>query len=590
MTVCARAQALGNRERGWSLFETMISIGVIATGLMVLVQQLSVSFRESDQNQFRAFAYQKAAALLGEVHNAIALGYVTNGDELTAFSDVEPNVVLTTRTDEAGLPFTPDHVMSGNVIRRGHWLWARRISVTPHETTGLHYCRVEIDRRGEDGEWRFEASNAQLFSLLPATDSPEQVHDVYVLACSNAPSTWTDLMELRMHVENAARKLMSSSQVRLRLHWITRLGYGRDPCYAPYVNTVKLAGSAAPWAYWLPGALGGDHHGSVLYRPEMLDGLHRTEFGIVNDPSPQLLPVALADRNNHCMRTPAAWRMFHRRVAAGLEDPRAPPLQLLLDDMRLRPERYRNALFINLHGGALPAPPLRNFSDAAKEPVAFPGIRAVTHPARLWTPRDPNGDGDNADTSDVELRVHAYRTAGHSVLSPPITVQIFGADLTGAINSADNSTLLVHRLSGGVNTTTGLATGAGRQYDAFDGSSGTAPRSAITPHEMWFEAGYVGGTGRHTWLRLHNTPVIAPPVSTRGLDPTSQLYGYDYVPTAVDGTFARDLATDSAATIPRNTARWRIRIPGGVFDAGLLPSSDQLVRVVTRIGNEEGEH
>ena len=564
----------------------MISVGIIATGLMVLVQQLSVSFREADQNDRRAFAYQKAAALLGELQSAIALGYITNGDELLALCDAEPNVVLTTRIDDEGLTFAPDHPMSGNLTRDSHWLWSRQVSVVPHEHSGLYYCRVEVDHRGDDGEWHFGASNAQLFSLLPATDSPEQIHDVYVLACANAPSTWTDLTDLRLHVENAARKLMGSSQARLRVHWISRMGYGRDPCYAPYVNDTQLADQAAPWAYWLPGALGADQQGSVLYRSEMLDSLHRTELGLADNPTAQTLPpVTLADRNNHCMRTPAAWRLFNSRVAAGLENEREPPLQLLLDDMRQRPERYRNALFLNLHGSALPAPPLRNFSDAAKDPLAHPGIRAVTHPSRLWTARDPDGDGSNADTRDVELRVYAYRTEGHSVTCPTITVRIYGADLTSAINSGSDATLFVHRLQGGIDTTSGQATGMGRDYVAFDASGGTAPTSAGQPHEMWFQSGYVGGADNHTWIRLRNTPVVAPPVGTRGMDPSTRLCGSDYVPAAVDGTFQQDLATDSIGTLARNTARWRIRIPATVFDDGLLTNDDQLIRVVTQIGS-----
>ena len=564
----------------------MLSVGIIATGLMVLVQQLSVSFREADQHDLKAFAYQKAAALLGELQSAISLGHITNGDELLELCDAEPNVVLTTRIDEEGLVFEPDHPMSGNLTRDSHWLWSRQISVMPHEHSGLYYCRVEVSHRGDDGNWHFGASNAQLFSLLPATDSPEQIHDVYVLACANAPSAWDDLTDLQLHVENAARKLMGSSQARLRLHWISRLGYGRDPCYAPYVNDEQLADQAAPWAYWLPGALGAEQQGSVLYRSEMLDSLHRTELGLADNPTAQgLPPVALADRNNHCMRTPAAWRLFTSRLAAGLEKDQELPLQLLLDDMHQRPERYRGALFLNLHGSALPAPPLRNFSDAAKDPLNHPGIRVVTHPARLWTPRDPNGDGNNTDTRDVELRVHAYRTQGNDTTCPTITLRIYGADLTGAINSGSDASLLVHRLQGGIDPATGQPSGMGRDYIAFDANGGIAPTSPGQPHEMWFQSGYVGGADSHTWLRLRNTPVVAPRVGTRGMQQATRICGSDYVPTAVDGSFEQDLATDSVGIMARNTARWRIRIPARVFDDGLLTNHDQVLRIVTQIGS-----
>ncbi|MGE3172428.1 MAG: hypothetical protein AB7O97_07350 [Planctomycetota bacterium] len=581
-------QELRSPEGGWSIFETMIAIGIIATGLMVMVQQLSISFRESNANENRAFAYQKAAALLGEIHNSIALGRITTSDDLYTLVDADRNPVLTTRVDGEGLAFEPQHPMSGNVRRRGDWMWGRTVTATPHESPGLYYCRVVIERRDDSGSWRLEASHAQLFSLLPSTDSPEQVHDVYVLACAETPSLWADLGELRAHVTSAANAIAGQSQARLRLHWIHRLGYGRDASYIPYVNTVRPADQFTPAAYWLPGALGGAHTGQQLYRSDLLAGTHRTELGLVHG-NAESIPSAIADRNNHCMRTPAAWRLWEQRLAEGLEDEQELPLQLLLDDMHQRPDRYRNAIFVNLHGRGVPAPPLRNYSDAAKDPVGRPGVRVVTHPARLWTPRDPNGDTAHDDTSPLQLRVYAWRTEGAgAVLGEPILVQIHGVDLTGAINAPTGATLRIRRLPGGVNTTTGLASGTGRDYQGFDSAAGEAPAAATAPYEMWYEAGYTGGAQPYTWIKLHNTPLVAPPVGTGGLASAARLYGLEYVPSPVDGAFGRDLATASAGSNPRNTARWRIELPSEVFTGSLLPDTDQLVRVVTRIGTDYG--
>lgn len=583
-----RVRARPARAAGWTIMEVLIAMGIVATGLLVLVQQLSISFRETTANEDRAFAYQKAAALLSEIDNAIEQGRITDAAELRAMHDDEHQVVLTTRLDGEGLPFDPAHPMSGNVRRQGHWLWSRRLRVMPHQDTDLQYCSVEVYHRTEQGGWHLEASLAQVFSLLPETNAPEQTLDVYVLAIGAAPSLWGNLGELRTHVETAAAQIGNLSQAGFRLHWITRLGYGRDPCYAPYVNTRQTADLAAPWSYWLPGALGGAHAGERLYDPALLGALHSTEAGLAGGWSAtDAFPVTVADGNNHCMRSPAAWSLFEQRVDAGLEDEHEPPLQLLLDDLVQRPERYRNAIFVNLHGRALPCPPLRNYSDPARDPVGRPGVRVVTHPARLQTPRDPDGDGSHVDTEPLELRVHAYRTsAGDHVLGEPIHVRIYGGDFTGAINAGPDSTLFVHRLPGGIDPVDGSTNGTNRFYFGFDSSTGQAPTTPEQPFSMYYRAGFVAGAEPYTWLKLYNTPLVAPQFTVQGMHPDTRLYGLDYVPSPVAGTFARDLSFTSSTLAVRNTARWRIRIGRQAFVGGTLQNVDQTVRVVTSIGDD----
>lgn len=577
------------RSAGFGLTEAMIAVGIVATALLVLVQQLSIGFRESGANEDRAFAYQKAAAMLGEIQNSIALGNIRSGDQLLALADAQRNFVLTTRKDHEGLAFAPEHPMSGNARFGGEWRWSRLVAVEPHDSAGLYYCRVTIEAR-DGARWRTAASHALLFSLMPPTDAPEQTHDVYVIACAEAPSALGDLAAMRDAVASACSDIAATSQAKLEVHWITRLGYGRDPCYAPFVNATRPADSAAPWAYWLPGALGGAHAGQTLYHADLLQGALRTEDGLQHVASAfGSMPVAIADRHNHCMRTPAAWRTFDQRVAAGLEDADEPPLQLLLDDLQRRPERYRNAIFLNLHGRALPMPPLRNASDAAKDPVGRPGVRVVTHPSRLWTPRDPDGNGNHSDTRDLELRVHGWRTTpGPDTLAEPVLVHIHGGNFTGNVNGEGSGqpTLLVHRLQGGVSLDTGAVTGEGREYSTFDSATGKAPRAKTKAFEMWFETGFVGGADPYTWIRLHNTPLVAPAVGQQGLASDARLYGLEHCPSPVKGEFENDLATSSSSPIARNTARWRIRVPATAFAVGALQNADHVVRVVTRIGSD----
>ena len=76
-------------------------------------------------------------------------------------------------------------------------------------------------------------------------------------------------------IENAARDLHTPENgLRMRLHWITKLGYGRDPVYTPYVNTAIAADAAAPYVYWYPGLLG---TGTSLYNAELFGGRIRTD-------------------------------------------------------------------------------------------------------------------------------------------------------------------------------------------------------------------------------------------------------------------------------------------------------------------------
>ncbi len=592
-------QDIGERtaaNRGWSTMELMVAMAIVSTGLLVMLQQLSLSYRETEASDHRAFAYQKAAALLQEVQNSIDRSQIVTPDDLQALVDPDFNPSLTTRTDAQGALLAPGHPMSGNVQRLGAWLWGRKLSFSPHTQAGMYYARAQVSRRTDQGGWQHEATQSQLISLLPATDAPAQTFEIYALALASAPSLLaTDLAQLRTEFTTAIKALEQDSRVRFKTYWITRLGYGRDQSYTPYVNGAVTTTGAAPWAYWLPGLLGGTQTGKTLYHSGLLGAAHRTEIGLVNGYGSQnTLPIAIADRWNHCLRQPTAQRLFDARVDAGAENANEPPLQLLLEQMQRTPERFRNAIFVNLHGSALPVPPLRNYSDAARDPATWPGVRVVTHPARLQTPRDPNGDGSHADSEDLELRVHAYKenpATGPAVLDAPITLQIFAPlDLSTAINAGIESTLYVHRLIGGVDPETGLTTGGLHAYHAFDSAEGLAPGIAGRPFEMHYTAGFVGGDDPYTWIRLHNTPVVSPSVAQQGLPATARLYGLEYVPSPVSATgFTIDLATSSTdPNQPKNTARWRIRLPKRLLNSGLLGNQDRTVRVLTRIGTDLG--
>jgi hypothetical protein len=359
----------------------MVAISVVAVALMVMLTQISISFRENAMNEDRTFAYRKAMSMLSEIQNGIERGDIADAEHLDKLADVsEHNVALTTIAGEDGLPLPPDHPMSGNMRRFDEWLWARVLEVSKMPLQEqLRYVRVKVYKRRDHDSWDLQATVGALVSLSARAYQASKYYDVYVIAIAEAPSLWLPLASVQALIETAAVELQTiENGLKLRLHWITKLGYGRDESYTPFVNSLHDAADAAPFVYWYPGRTSATTTGS-LYVAGTMGGRVRTEAGVLHDYDEDTNPVpyAVADQFNHCQRLPRAQALFERRVAAGLEDPSAPPLQLLLEQMASDPEAFRNAIFVNLHGPGLPLPPLRNYSDAAKDPIGPPGGRGV---------------------------------------------------------------------------------------------------------------------------------------------------------------------------------------------------------------------
>ncbi|MCA8941443.1 MAG: hypothetical protein KDB80_02690, partial [Planctomycetes bacterium] len=560
----ARSTRSVRDEGGWSFVELIAAVAIVGVALLVMLQQMSISYRETGISHDSVFAYQKAIAMMAEIQSGVESGALGDSNLLEALDDHDvDNPVLTTLLD-SGSPVDPGHTMSGNLERDGDWIWWRSIEVRAVPSSELmRYVRIRVRAQLRSGIRVTAASIGSVIHLPVQATPPKQVYDVYALALATAPSTAMTIEDARTAMNSAISRIESANRgLEYRVHWITEFGYGRDQRYCPLTNVKFAADAAAPFAYWYPNKTAS---GDRLFTPDFFSGHYRDDFGNqVNGyhATDNPLPHAIADRFNHCTRAPIAGRMHAARVALGTESLSEPPLQVLLEDMAVSPGKYRNALFVNLHGEALPCPPIRNYSDAAKDPLGHPGVRVVTHPERLWTPRDPDGDGDHSDSLDATFRVYGYKTdvsSGASVLAVPITLQIFGVDLTGNVNGAvgtSPTTLQLDCLAGGVDRGGALAGDLG--YYPFTSAKGVGDSPA--PTEMYYEVGYVATPVPYTWVKLHNTPLVTPRVGMRGLDDTARLYGMDYVPSPITdtGTFDVDLATNDTTARPRNTARWRV--------------------------------
>ena len=568
-----------NRERGMTLVEVLVSLAIVSVIIVYSGHMLSVAYRTTQNNMNKQFATQKALSMLEELKALVqSVGDGSSGSVLDSYDDGTTNqTILTT---QAGVT-KPDAPASGNTdLGKGEWLFERRITV--QKVPGANDLRlVHVAVYVHDaGGTRLLAEVASVLSTIGQNSPPTQVYDIYLIAVENVPGWWVYMENVVPFVESAMQDLESRhAGLQFRRHWIRKLSYGRDPYYTPFVNSAADSTAPIDSVYFYPGLMPSGSAVDNYYPPDFFNGRISVDGAVKNGADlTNPLPYALADQYNHGMRYWDELALFNARVAAGLESATAPTLRLLIDDMYMHPAKYTNAILINLHGELFPFPPVRNYSDPAKDPAKYPNVRAVVHPERLRY--------KNTDT--VNLRVYAYQTnianpgavpdwLGKGGVPTPVTVVLKG--VSWAPGPAD-----ITAITGGVDFN---GDGSLDSYAAGNGSNVAAPASA--PTHMWWSSQTTGGD---TIIRLYNTPLKTPcvkvtnPCDRGGLDDTRRLYNLQYIPSPVedlpDSASPQPFTTDLTATTTavKNTARWVIRIP-----APALPTNSVLA-FETRIGDD----
>ncbi len=491
-----------NRQRGLSLIEILLAAAMVALASLTAVTYVTRGAQHTQWTRDKVFARQKAMAMLAELRAHVDGGAGGVAADLDGYDDgagYEPSLTIAADPATPGAYLPPAAPASANVLDGGRWRWHRQVSIRPFPgvpTRDLRICTVRVYRTRANDKMPGERM-AELSSVVRSVGDAfpsSQVYDVYLIACENVPGWWVFMDSIQPFVEAALSDLEGRNPgLKFRTHWITKLGYGRDEEYAPYTNRDRDSRATTPWTHVYPGAMPAGEAAHAYYVPERfqarmnLDGAGaKPAPNFVNGASPtNPEPYALADMHNHCMRYPDAVEKFRTRVAAGTEDAASPSWRLLLDTMLLEPQRFHNAIFINLHGELLPMPPARNYSDAAADPETRAGWRAVTHPERLVSTRVP---GDDAASKAPVFRVHAFKTdflgtAGQEVLMSqeepfedanrngtwdaaesfedwngdgtwtaalPITVVIGTGDFTSAPNGAVDPSLVIECLPGGI--------------------------------------------------------------------------------------------------------------------------------------------
>ena len=535
---------MDRKQGGFTLAEVLVSIVIIGIATITIFSFISSLARQTTNIKNQTFATQKAIQIMEELRSLVGrtdrIGILDNYDDFGSF-----NPFLTTENTDA-LGNDPSSPLSGNVRLGSGWRYLRQVSVVT-QTADPYMRRVSVNiyLAKQSNPSETETLLAQSVSVIKTSVAggvATQVMDVYLLCLENIPGWWTSTQDLRP----MADALIGDIQIRnpgleIKTHWITRLSYGRDPYYTPYINEATRADilTDIPFVYYYPGltqkrTTAGAYYNDFYYYPDFFSAKINVDSEVRNVGS-----YGAADQYNNAVRYPEEEEMYARYGGEM-------SLRMLLEKMNSSPTELTNIIILNLHGELLPLPPLRNYSDAAKDPISNPNVRVVTHPESLSYRTNP---------PNVKLRVYSYVTdpggwADASTLSK-ITICFPEKNFIGSI--------IVTKYIGNASTAySSLAATVGADYTI----------------------SFVDNT---TVLVLNNSPLRHAQNGNYGLPSSKRLYELEYIPCPIESppTFAKDLAYSSATSIPRNTARWIITIAGAAFTG-----NDGMYTVDTRIGDQ----
>ncbi|MDD5687165.1 MAG: type II secretion system protein [Elusimicrobia bacterium] len=539
-------------NKGFTLVELVITMVILVIIVLSVMKIQYFMSRQTIRIKEKAFATQKVIQMMEELRSLVS---GSEKEKINVLDDYDDGVaykpVLTTDKNVTD----PSTVSSDNVSVSNGWKYVRRISVfkVPEESF-VRKVYVRVYRSSPSNPSASPEILAETMSILKTISSPyvpTQVMDLYVLAIENVPGWWTNLWTMRPMFEGIIQDLQTRcTGFEIRTHWITRLSYGRDQQYLPYINRADFTGSIVmPSVYLYPGKTqkvdGGEYY---FYDPDRMQCRVNVDGVPKNGPVTDAKSYAMSDRYNNAVRYPDELRIYNAAVAATpLGNP--PPeisLRMLLEELNSGDiNSNKNIILVNLHGELLPVPPIRNYSDAAKDPQSFPYERVVSHPENL---RYPNN-------SNITLRVYAYfmdpgSHPGNPTL-PVATVFIPDKNIpTGSIE--------VTRIVGS---------------DSVNYQS-----SVVTEDPARYEVSHpIVGT---TLIKLYNTPLRHPEApDNTGLSVAQWVYGLEYIPCPVGNDFSQDL-TDNHHQRPKNTARWIIKF------TNTLGALNGMNTFETRIGND----
>ncbi len=463
-------------ERGQSTVEVLIVAAILAIAAQATVLVLRQASLSLVGDRDRLYATDKALQMLEELRaevldEAAEVSLLDIYDDgLGAAPDYTPNFRYTLTTERSithpgSVPaedrLTATAPLSANPIRdaKGYAFVRnvrierdardenlRRIRVRVYlaaDNPGNSLASTPLPKGGAGARPMAEVMGT--VRSLGTTEQPAQVLDYFLVALENVPGWWSRTSNLIPLMQASIVSLQARNPgLKIRPHWIKRMSFGRDLEYTPEVNQAVNAATAGAFdkTYVYPGVInystGADEYYSVGWFNARInvDGALRANKG-----------YPMADQYNHAMRLPDEERLYEimSSIAANTGEPQPEmSLRQLLDRMNSNHASVRNAIVVNLHGEMLPVPPLRNVSDAAKDP-AWARNRGGGLPARNWRVVSHFErlayDTSIAAQQNQALRVYAYdmsppapngaiTQADEDDIIDEVTVFIPGADLT----------------------------------------------------------------------------------------------------------------------------------------------------------------
>lgn len=368
-------------KRPFTLIEVMIVSSVLAVALLTSLLFVSNQQLFANIGREKKFGYEKAMQIMNELKTFQEVS--STSGELIYLDDLgdggSTNAMLSAQVDITD----PTHPISSNILTGTdpndptHWKYARRIHIIKSSedsnSKDVRKVGVQIFLTSKDNA--DEILLAEVWSILQTAADPgfppTQVYDLYAIAIENVPGWWVYMNNLIPQVENAIKDLEARNPgLDFRVHWITKMGYGRNPFYMPVFNTSADSATATfNSPYFYPSLMPAGSATDEYYVSRLINGHYRDETGSAQngyDASDNPAPYTIADAYNQANSYPLMLAHYNLRVANNPNEEM--PYTLLLDDMHMNPLKYKNALFINLHGELLPVPAMRNYADAAKHP------------------------------------------------------------------------------------------------------------------------------------------------------------------------------------------------------------------------------
>jgi prepilin-type N-terminal cleavage/methylation domain-containing protein len=538
-------------QTGLTLIEVVIAMAVLAIIALGIAQGILRLHKDGQTLKDKTFASQKLIQMTEELRGLIAnasnpnIGVLDNYDNGTAYSSI-----MTTRQEVTD----PADPISGN----GDQKFLRQINIVqiPNEPLARQvYVKIFYKKD--------MLPIAQTMSVLYTIQNqflPTQVYDVYVLCVENVPGWWSALWTMKPTFDSMLQDMQNRNPgLEFRIHYITQLSYGRDPSYRPYSNSTTYTDQTAPaYVYFYPGLMHLGASDFYYYPPNYISGN-------ISQDGTQAGLYPMADQYNHAVRFPDEVNLYENAVSYAIANGQQTPeitWRMLLEEMNSNPTQFKNILLIDLHAEMLPLPPIRNYSDAAKDPLGSPNKRLVVHPENLYYP---------ASATSIKLRVYPYVAGGNTLNGTNVVDTI---SETTVISSA---TIVVKNVAPAALTVTAKYA-VGNSSNAYTWQTATAGTQFT-----------VGASGSDTLITLYNLPVrhAYHSVSRTGLPSASRLYGLEYIPCEVAGNTsfiqgAGDLIT--GVNSAKNTARWVITLSpssGGTVPSGMYTFETRISTGVT---------